>query len=326
MSSVAERGTRAELAAAAIVTNAVEEHGLFEPPVQESVAQREIPCAMYQPSTRDLDRVEPSPCMQELGCVTGEGRSAAYMAAAAPGQHERQLIPCVARRLTQAHWCSGLDFRFTSKRGDHDVKSSQVKRNVGSLSYLNWRSGTLQLSAPCACGRRPRGAEDRAHRHGRAHMGVPAVPRSHVVTTCPVSSTRPAGAQVKPAAAHSSVVCALPTHGSTCPRRNRAADSVALAKGTADSAAATGFAAPVPRVASVAAQASAGLFEDGRRMRRELKLARAEAHAAKVQLTRANSLIGKYQQTIVGMRAAHAEREALQTDQVPCDTLPLHPI
>ena len=51
-------------------------------------------------------------------------------------------------------------------------------------------------------------------------------------------------------------------------------------------------------------------------MRRELKEAKAELHAFSTQLSRAQGLIAKYQQTIVNLQAAQSEREANQAEQV----------
>jgi hypothetical protein len=46
----------------------------------------------------------------------------------------------------------------------------------------------------------------------------------------------------------------------------------------------------------------------------ELKHARAEAHASKAQLTRAQGLIGKYQQTIVGLKATRDDQQIVQAE------------
>ena len=59
-----------------------------------------------------------------------------------------------------------------------------------------------------------------------------------------------------------------------------------------------------------------GTQEDVRKLRRELKAARDELHTATVQNQRAQSLVTKYQRTIVGLQAAQSEREAALQSQM----------
>ena len=59
-----------------------------------------------------------------------------------------------------------------------------------------------------------------------------------------------------------------------------------------------------------------GTQEEVRRLRRELREARDELHSASGQQQRTQSLIAKYQQTIVGLQAAQSEREMVYDQQL----------